>query len=363
MHREKEVAEKVIAREIAEEVAMEVLPTEEVVVAETAEEFNAENGLIPQVKNERPKKLVVYLPNNLNLGKLLKEEPPKEMPLRNIDHVKDNMAQILHVISYLPSVKKDFDYEGNKGFIPLNRQKLQKSGIHDYNVYLDYLVEKGIILANSRYVKGTLSKGIKFSEQYAFSKIKKSFITKKTLVKAANKKTAEANLQIQQQYPYLYKSWISGKLSFDHRAALRDLENKLNNDKAAFLEKHNMTEIEYYEEQLKMDSASREKVKYPTKQYNSNYLLMDRLQRQEYFWKIDKKAGRLHTILTQMSKDFRKFVSYDGQKLVGIDLRNSQPLLATALLDKNIFNNNPIIMNKIREHNPYHCPPPHPLLC
>jgi len=64
-----------------------------------------------------------------------------------------------------------------------------------------------------------------------------------------------------------------------------------------------------------------------------------------------------------MSKDFRKFVSYDGQKLVGIDLRNSQPLLATALLDKNIFNNNPIIMNKIREHNPYHCPPPHPLLC
>ena len=303
-----------------------------------------------------PKKFTVYHPENLDLDKLLVKNPPLNITLRNKEFIKDNIAYILHLITYLPSVKKDYDYEENDGFVPVNSTKLQKSGIHDYKEYFEYLESCNIILKDDSYSSGNYSKSIKFTDKYSFSKIKTYQIKKKTLIKAILKNSEETNSLTQEKYPYLTKWWLSDKLYFDYPVAKAYLELKWKRDKEAFFKKYKMTEIEYYKIQQKKKKRDRlkEDVKYPTFQYNSALMLIDRLHRKQYILKIDATAGRFHTIFTQLPKWLKPFIKYDKKQLVGLDLTNSQPLLATTLLDKEVFNSNPILIDTIRKYNPHH---------
>jgi len=44
------------------------------------------------------------------------------------------------------------------------------------------------------------------------------------------------------------------------------------------------------------------------------------------------KQSRVHTNLTNLKADFRKFLRYEGKVLVELDIRNSQPLIASILI-------------------------------
>ena len=156
---------------------------------------NNENVVTPNLFEHRdiPPKLAVYLPENLNLDKIIAENPPKDFPpfqkqRNNLSFQKDKLMFILHQITYLPSVKKDFDYEANAGFVPLNKKKLQKSAIHDYREHLDYLIHCGIIIENNQYIAGQKSKGIKFTSEYGFKKVWRQYIKGKSIIKAVIEK-------------------------------------------------------------------------------------------------------------------------------------------------------------------------------
>lgn len=48
--------------------------------------------------------------------------------------------------------------------------------------------------------------------------------------------------------------------------------------------------------------------------------------------KIDDTSGRFHSIITNLSKELRPFLRINGEPLVNVDVRNSQPYLSTILL-------------------------------
>jgi hypothetical protein len=48
---------------------------------------------------------------------------------------------------------------------------------------------------------------------------------------------------------------------------------------------------------------------------------------------VDPNVHRFHSNLTCMKSIYRNLLTYDGQKLVSIDIKNSQPYLSTKLLD------------------------------
>lgn len=53
---------------------------------------------------------------------------------------------------------------------------------------------------------------------------------------------------------------------------------------------------------------------------------------------IDDFSERLHTQITNLSKNYRKYLKIDGKKLVEIDIVNSQPWLASLVIDDEQFN-------------------------
>ncbi len=67
-------------------------------------------------------------------------------------------------------------------------------------------------------------------------------------------------------------------------------------------------------------------------QYNNIKASATRLLRKRYFCTIDDTSRRFHSNVTNMSKDLRPFLRVNGQPLVNIDIKNSQPYLSTLLL-------------------------------
>ena len=136
-----------------------------------------------------------------------------------------------------------------------------------------------------------------------------------------------------EQYYYLGKWWNTQKLEIDYNAAKAFLIKEQEEKVALFESKYGKSEDEVFDKRLTLPPREkRDKVKYPTKQYNTSLMVVDKLRNYEYLMKVDKTAGRFHTLLTQLPSNLRKFVTYDGKELVGVDLVNSQPLLANALL-------------------------------
>jgi hypothetical protein len=72
---------------------------------------------------------------------------------------------------------------------------------------------------------------------------------------------------------------------------------------------------------------------------NHNYkLYLDHLLK-HHFLRTDMKyiVGKKSN-LTNIKKELRNYITYNGEKLVNIDIKNSQPLFSTLLLDKTFWN-------------------------
>lgn len=66
--------------------------------------------------------------------------------------------------------------------------------------------------------------------------------------------------------------------------------------------------------------------------YNNVMASATRIIQHDYFCKRDNTSRRFHSNVTNMSKDLRPFLRVNGQPLVNIDIKNSQPYLSTLLL-------------------------------
>ena len=60
---------------------------------------------------------------------------------------------------------------------------------------------------------------------------------------------------------------------------------------------------------------------------------ISKITNQDYEPHIDGNVHRLHSVLTNIQKDFRNFITYDEQQLVSIDIKNCQPYLTCLILN------------------------------
>jgi hypothetical protein len=67
---------------------------------------------------------------------------------------------------------------------------------------------------------------------------------------------------------------------------------------------------------------------------------INKIADKKFYYNVDNNIGRFHSNLTNLNKELRNFITYKGQQLVNVDIKNSQPLLSTLLLDTEFYNPN-----------------------
>jgi len=257
------------------------------------------------------KSLILYIPENINLDEILKDSPP------DFDYYKDCFVYILHLITSINKKRKEADIIKNKGYTPISKRILQ-SRIYHYRKYIDYLIDQEIITEDRQYIVGEKSRGLRFTNRYN-SKVKKEKIMKKTLVKSILKRKKSVDVKKTAKLDYLEK-WWNENLTIDIAGAIECLSK------------------------LYLEEVEDEKVEYPLEVFNSRMIPADKLYQKDFLFEVDNTSGRLHTWITQLKSNLRKYIKYDGQTLCNVDITNSQPFLAISLLDQYAYKN-----NKMRE--------------
>ncbi|SBV94207.1 hypothetical protein [uncultured Dysgonomonas sp.] len=280
------------------------------------------------------------IPDNLDIDNHLRNYPlvdysafelngDKILSSKGLKFDKDKLMYLIGLISAIPAKNKDSITKD--GFIPLNSTYLQKF-FKDYKDYLDYLIDTGIIISDGYYIPEEKSIGYKFSEiyentdlvRYSYRRFENSIEPIEESV--YNEDTGDFERNQLLDCSYLSHWYNERKLRIDYQKAKeygRILKNK---------------KLQEGQEAWDINRDSGEK-KNPISQYNALIYNVEAVQTHDYKAKIDSNIHRLHSVLTNIQKDYRNFITYDGQPLVSIDIKNSQPYLVSALTNPNFWSN------------------------
>lgn len=284
-------------------------------------QFNSpsqDTGLVSKDGYEIISSLKLYIPRNIDIDRLLEENPP------NFNYHRDSFVYILSLITSIYTSNRD-KIELNNGYTPINKKLLQRR-IHEYRKYIEYLKHYGIIEENRQYIPSKTSMGLKLSSFYTSASPNRCslvpiVITKWTLIKSILYLNTKDNIQLTDDLDYLRK-WFDDKLEVDFESGVA------------------------YLNELSRQETNEGKTENLALRYNSRLLPFLKLKNNDNSFYVDSTGFRLHTNLTQMMGKLRKFIKYDGKRLCAIDIVNSQPYLSIALLDNEIFSRNNIC-NKI----------------
>jgi hypothetical protein len=269
-----------------------------------------------------------YVPFNLKIDELVSNNYPKFKPFS-----KEKLLYILTLINNVRSSNKDLVFES---YSQLNSTLLQ-NWVQNYKEYLNYLInDLKIIESDNRFVVGEKSKGFRFVDKYQ-TMIKpypvNDFIIRKKMKIEYNK----ANLSVK-KLNYLTK-WFDNGLEINFSKCYE------------FLKQEYDLKMKY--PYLRDFDIVKEKYKIPINQFNRNLIAVNNIDNNCYFLKRDDNVLRFHSNLTNMSSVLRNAITYKGEKLYSIDVKNSQPYLSVALFDKEFWIKSLINTNKLTIHKLY----------
>lgn len=264
------------------------------------------------------------IPSHIDLKSMLKSSPPNFLQSK-----KYKIDFFYYLIDHLLDRALRSDLESNLGFINLNSTLLQKV-IHNYKEYLDYLLKHGIIECDNTYRKrnrlyNTKPKSLGYRLEFQWKnelEIESIPIIDRVLRKKLKGRQSVLNSEqekIKTDYHFLTK-WFD-KLEFDSLAAREWLENN---------------EIL----KLEMGRGIRGPVKFKPRKIQKKAKVLwslDKLARRDFFFSVDDKGGRFHSNLTNLKKELRNFITYEGKQLVNVDIKSSQPLISTLLFYERFY--------------------------
>ena len=253
------------------------------------------------------------IPSSIDLESLLKKHPPQFKTKYKIDY-------FYYFIELLCDMMEYNDLDGNGGFVNLNAQLMQ-SFVHNYKEYLDYLLKHRIFMTDKKYIPGVKSMGyvidkLDYDAEINQIAVKDSMVRiKRARIKLALTQELKATCA---QYSYLTK-WFNDKLQIDAEGANEKIEELFPKPTGA------------------IRGTRRGKASKSTKKYSAK-LAVKKIEGGDFYYKVDDNVGRFHSNLTNIKKELRHFITYDGETLVNVDIKNSQPLLSSILFDPSFYN-------------------------
>ena len=329
---------------------------------------------IPGFLEDRPVKIVSELGINVkhagyfallpaNLDRPALEAHIQRVPLTNYFFVQDGYGRIrtvnknnkelayydiermIHIIGLITSARADNKDEVDENAYVLIFAERMRNYFKDYLSYLDYLIQTGIIICDRQYIPDEKPRGYKLAPEYEnvplipcyysyFNQIPVNPIEEEV----HNKETDSPERNTLLDKPYLNYWYYQKKINIWHNAdvwAYRVMRNKTN-----------LGELHWDISDVWDKEKHRYKRKNPKLQYDAAIQNLNELKIHHYKAKIDTNVHRLNSVITNIEKEYRNFFTYDGQEMVAIDIKNSQPYLFCLLLNKEFWmDNSPLPIN------------------
>jgi len=262
----------------------------------------------------------LFIPSDLPLDRHLSENPPFK------GFCKDQLVYLIHLIVTIPQYRKDIDVID--GYVPLSSKALQEVNAL-YKRYLNYAVTSGLLACDSSYFKGIKCKGYKIL--YPTQGSLRAYEVKDYVLS----KHFHAHYRKQKKsirgFEFLER-WFGKGLFIDMEAATAFLKEELAL-KMGNVDLQDSKPI--YNPYAVQEDGSRGcyelHYKDPLLQYQQGNLSLMKLQERQFNCSISDN-GRFHSVLTNMRSVLRNYLTYNGERLVSIDVKNSQPYLICLLL-------------------------------
>lgn len=257
--------------------------------------------------------MTVQIPVTLDVDRMLERRPPVDID----NFSKDKLLYIISSVSFMETFRHDLNIGG---YVPVSSTYLQRhAGIRNYNQYLDYLVARGV-LAVLNYVKGEHS--TLYSLKPPFNgETRTVTLTDKRFIKSLEKDTRKDKAK--EMYKNLWKWFSHGNLKIDREAALERLHKQYPLNMSTEQTSVFLGDDYWPEEDL---SAKHKRLARIIDIIHSGDV-------EKLPFIVDETAGRLHTVLTSMNRDFRHFLTYSGKQLASIDVKCCQPYLTLLLFN------------------------------
>lgn len=253
---------------------------------------------------------------------LEKELSNKNRPLPYFK--KDKLYYIISVVysGYLINYFNESDSVVHKY---LSSQLLQKILGKKYNFYINFLIEKNILRRTSGFKTGINSFGYSLPnlEHYGHTgyTITDMVIKRKLLshFRSKNNLFIKKNEHLTKDFKYLM---FNKEMALKFCRRVSQIKSKSNSAKDLRLKyKEKVVEVLY---------------KDPTQQDAYSKFIINNFVEKQYRFKICTSNNRFNSILTLCPSVLRNFLSYKGQELVSIDLKNSQPYLLLILFNPKV---------------------------
>lgn len=255
----------------------------------------------------------IVLPVGFDLDTHLTQYPPEEYGFNSsLRFTRDKIYYFLALLATIPARNKDLIDED--GWVPITISYIRKN-IRDIISYKDYLVSTGVLECYPQYIPGVKSRQYRWNELY----IQSGFHICNVI--CSHEEDAyfiqEENDEKLVELPYLYHWYEEKRLSI----------NPIVNQYSDGILQYKMEDKGRWNK-----NKNTNKLKHPLMQYMAALVNMNKIENHRYEVHIDNTVHRLHSVITNIEKDYRNFLIYDTQELVSIDISNSQPYLACALL-------------------------------
>ena len=259
------------------------------------------------------------IPSSVDLGGFLEKHPPAFS--YKIDY-------FYSLLEHITKGMDEQDLDANEGYINMNAQKMQSFN-HNYKRYVKHLLDNGFILTDMNYIPGSKSMAFLLNNY----KDHNAQVTQIPITDFVIRKNKRAELQIDinniqetdKKYNHIAK-WFNSKLQINAAGAT------------------NMIEAMYPAQTGPIRGKKRGKPSDWAKRYKAIFAI-NKFANQEFYYSVDGNVGRFHSNLTNIKREIRNHITYDGHKLVNVDIKNSQPLFSTLLLHKSFYQNQSELLN------------------
>ncbi|MEP3209546.1 MAG: hypothetical protein ABJN95_10175 [Maribacter sp.] len=238
--------------------------------------------------------------------------------ISNQDRLRLDLAvYIIGEINRIPTLYRNNDNDTR--YAKIYSQRLKKD-IHNYKEYMDFLSKAGFIENVQNYsTNKNESNAFQVPIQYYLDELVLFTITDKILLRKfeANGWSCEQAEKMNLchiERPHLVK-WFNERLSMDAIEAYKDIGSLRNID--------------------------------DQKKYTHGFQLISEWANKAWSYSIKWDTDeRLHSTLTRSNKILRKHIRYNGESIVGLDLKTSQPFFFCSIL-KGICKRDMSLLNRI----------------